>query len=117
MQTFKLIIVLLLATFIGSLVVVNQWMLQQKFAISYLGYQTPEVPLILLFLILLTVGAMMAIVSMLAGQLRLKSTLREQKRKIVQVEEELNSLRNLPLRESGSQLNGSPETENTLTDY
>ncbi len=114
MQTLKLIIGLLVILLTATLVLANQWMLQQKFVISYLGYKTPEIHLILLLLASLTIGAIFAATSMLAGQLRLKSNLRQQRKKIRELEEELNSLRNLPLRESSEQLNNNREAEANL---
>lgn len=118
MQTLKLIISLVASLFVASLILANPWMLQQKFAISYLGYQSPEIHLILLLLATLTIGVLIAILSMLTGQLRLKSTIREQKKKIRQVEEELNSLRNLPLRENSHERNNTDqETETGLVDF
>ncbi len=117
MQTLKLILGLLATIFIASLMLANPWMVQQKFAVTYLGYRSPEIHLILILLAALTIGAVISILSMLGGQLRLKGTIREQKRKIRQVEEELNSLRNLPLRESSNQLTPEQETEDGLAGY
>ena len=116
MQTLKLIISLILTIFIVSLILANPWMVEQKFAISYLGYKSPEVHLVILLLAGVTLGAVFTALSMLVGQLRLKSALREQNKKTRQMEEELNSLRNLPLRES-SQLSAGKETENSPTEY
>ena len=113
MQTLKLILSLLLTIFIVSLILANPWMLQQKYAVTYLGYQSPQIHLILLLLAALTIGAMITALTMLGGQLRLKGALREQRKKISQMEEELNSLRNLPLKESGNQLEATRETEST----
>ncbi len=115
MQTLKLIIILVASTFLASLVLANRWMIEQSFAISYLGYRTPEIPLVLLILAGITLGAIITALSMLGGQLRLKKKLREQNKKTRQMDEELKSLRNLPLRDT-SQLNSGKENDALTAD-
>lgn len=113
MQTLKLIITLLITILIVTLILANPWMLQEKFSISYLGYKSPEIHMVVLLLVAITVGAIITALSMFCGQLRLKKIIRDHKKKIRQIEEELSSLRNLPLREN-PQLTSSCENDNTL---
>ena len=110
MKTLKLIISLLLTIFVVSVVLANQWMLETKFSIYYMGYKTPELQVVILFLITTAIGAILTSISMLAGQLKLKYSIRDYKKKINQMEEELSSLRNLPLREN-TQLSDNSDAE------
>lgn len=102
MQTVKLIISLLLSILVIILIVANPWMVEQKYSLVFFDRQTIPMPIIVYMLISVIIGAVISAVSLFVGHLRLKSILREKNQKIQQMEEELCSLRNLPLRESDS---------------
>jgi uncharacterized integral membrane protein len=97
--TIKLIIALAVIILAVSFVLENPW-INRTYEIHYFGYRTIPIHLSLIILVAVLLGAVMTSVSMLMSQLRLKKTIRQQEKKLRQLEEELNSLRNLPLMES-----------------
>jgi len=98
--TLKLILGLVFVILVVNFLLENPWM-KEKFVIHYFGYQSAPIYLPVIILGAMLLGALLTAAAMLVPQLRLKRELRQQVRRIRQMEEELNSLRNLPLMESG----------------
>jgi uncharacterized integral membrane protein len=108
--TLKLIIGLALIILVVSFVLNNPW-INETHEIHYLGYRTVPIHLSLIILGSILLGAVMVSGSMFVHQLKLKNKIREQAKRLRQLEEELHSLRNLPLIEP--EINKKPSTEST----
>ncbi len=108
--TIKLILALAIIILVVSFVLQNPW-INDTHQIHFAGYKS--IPINLSFIILgaLLSGAIIVSGSMLVSQLKLKKKIRSQQKRLGQLEEELHSLRNLPLMET--ELNKKQISEST----
>ncbi len=107
--TLKLIIALALIILVVSFVLENPW-INETHTIHYLGYRTIPLNLSLIILGSILLGGVLTSGSMLIGQLKLKKTIRQQEKRLRQLEDELHSLRNLPLMEPNKNYKPIPES-------
>ena len=106
--TLKLIIILAVIILAVSFIRENPW-LNEAIELRYFGYRSIPFPLSVIILGSMLLGAIIVSASMLINQLKLKKKMREQGKKLRQLEAELHSLRNLPLMEPA--INEKPAAE------
>jgi putative membrane protein len=107
--TLKLIIGLAAVILVVYFIQKNPW-INETYTIHYFGYRTVPIPLSLIILCSIMLGAVLVSGTMFIHQLKLRQKMREQARRLRQLEEELHSLRNLPLVESEITQKPSPES-------
>ena len=99
MQVLKTLLIVFLIIFSISFVLKNDWIVKQKYEIEYYGYQSPPIPLVLLFLGNILLGALLMVIPTFLKNQRLRKIVKNERKKIAQMEKELRSLRNLPITE------------------
>lgn len=79
----------------------------------YFGYKSPEIPLFLVILMGVVIGAVFVWFVTLFEKMKLKYTIRQKEKKIREVEKELADLKNLPIEEplSSETETGAPHDE------
>ena len=100
MQILKLILFILLVILIVTFILQNQWIIQQEYSIKYTLYETPPISLYVILLFVFFLGALLSSLCYLVRNSKLKRFINQQKKKIKQMEQELISLRNLPIIEN-----------------
>ena len=97
MKILKTLLILLIIILSVSFLFENKWIIEEEFQIQYYTYTSPPIPMVLLLLGTILLGALLiAIPSFMKGH-KLKKILKAERKKIAQMEKELNSLRNLPI--------------------
>ena len=99
MKILKTLLILLIIVITVSFIFENKWIVEEEFQIKYYTYTSPPIPMVLLLLGTILLGALLiAVPSFMKGH-KLKKILKTERKKITQMEKELNSLRNLPITE------------------
>ena len=97
MKIVKTLLILLIIIISVSFIFENKWIVEEEYEIRYYTYTSPPIPMVLLFLGNILLGALLiAVPSFMKGH-RLKKVLKMERKKIAQMKEELSSLRNLPI--------------------
>ena len=105
MQILKMILFILLVILMVTFVLQNQWIIQQRFSIRYFLWETAPISLYILFLIDFFLGILLCTSCYIVKHTKLKQLLSKNKKRIAQMEEELVSLRNLPITENQEENN------------
>lgn len=100
MQILKLILFILLVILTVTFILHNQWIVSQEFPIRYFVFHTEPISLYIIFLAVFFLGAFLTTCCYMIKNSKLKRVLNQHKKKIKQMEQELISLRNLPITEN-----------------
>ena len=100
MQFLKMILFILLVVLVVTFVLQNQWIVNQQFSIGYGLWKTNEIRLFYMLLFMFFFGIFLSACCYIIKYNKLKRLFSQNKRKIVQMEKELVSLRNLPITEN-----------------
>ena len=99
MKILKTLLILLIIIISVSFLFENKWIVEQEYQIHYYTYTSPPIPMVLLLLGTILLGALLiAVPSFMKGH-KLKKIVKMERKKIAQMEKELSSLRNLPITE------------------
>ena len=82
---------------IVSFIVQNPRLTSESYTIQYFGYQTVPIQLPIIILGAVFLGALLVFGAALLEYFELKRVIRRQEKRLQQLEQELNSLRNLPI--------------------
>ena len=93
----KMFFAILMIILVVSFIVQNPRLTSESYTLQYFGYQTAPLQLPIILLGAIFLGALLVLGATAVEYFSLKRTIRRQERKIHQLEQELNSLRNLPL--------------------
>lgn len=107
MQIVKTLLIMAIIILSISFIMENKWIVEQSYEIQYYRYKTREIPLVLLFLGSIFFGALLVSIPAVIKNHRLKKALKTERKKIVQIEGELNLLRNLPISEENEHVEKS----------
>ncbi|MEW5803466.1 MAG: LapA family protein [bacterium] len=97
MTVIKTLLIMIIIVLSVDFVMQNRWIIEQGYEIQYHRYKTKEIPLVLLFLGNVLLGALLVSIPSFIKNFHLRRALRGEHKRIVQMEKELNSLRNLPI--------------------
>ncbi len=93
----KMFFAILMIILIVSFIVQNPRLTSESYTLQYFGYQTAPIQLPIILLGAIFLGALLVLGATLMEYFGLKRIIHRQERKLHQLEQELNSLRNLPL--------------------
>ncbi|MGA1843477.1 MAG: LapA family protein [bacterium] len=99
MQMLKMILFILLVILAVTFILQNQWIIQERYSIRYFLYETSPISLYLILLVDFFFGIFLCACCYLVKHAQLKRVLQQHRKRIAQMEEELVSLRNLPITE------------------
>ena len=105
MQILKMILFILLVILVVTFVLQNQWIIQERFPIRYFLWESTPISLYIILLIDFFIGILLCVSCYIVKHSKLKRMLHQNKRRIAQMEEELVSLRNLPITENQEENN------------
>ena len=99
MKIIKTLLILLIIVISVSFLFENTWIVEQKYEIHYYTYTSPPIPMVLLLLGSILLGALLITIPSFMKGHKLKKIVKMERKKIAQMEKELSSLRNLPITE------------------
>lgn len=99
MQMLKMILFILLVILAVTFILQNQWIIKDSYTIRYFLYETRPISLYLILLIDFFFGIFLCACCYLVKHAQLKRIIHQHRKRIAQMEEELVSLRNLPITE------------------
>lgn len=100
MQILKMILFILLVILVVTFVLQNQWIINESFSICYFLWESKPISLYIILLMDFFFGIFLCASCYLVKHSKLKRLLNQNRKRIAQMEEELVSLRNLPITEN-----------------
>jgi uncharacterized integral membrane protein len=110
MQMLKIIIFILLVILVVIFVFQNPWIIEKEVYITIPLYYTFKIALWIILLIFFFLGTLLSTCCYIVKHSKLKRLLNQNKKRIIQMERELVSLRNLPITEDQEEKTSSLQT-------
>jgi putative membrane protein len=98
MNVIKTLLIMIIIVLCVDFIMQNSWLYEQGHEIRYHNvFKTGDIPIVLLFLGNILLGALLMSIPSFMKNFHLRRALKGERKKIAQMEKELNSLRNLPI--------------------